>query len=76
MGLVKDFRTDDLEDSMTQCFYTELAAEYTEGLCSIWAQGFRSWIQDFVSDVTNPANGHMQFQCDPFEEQVHQQRRG
>jgi len=76
MGLVKDLRTDDLEDSMTQCFYTELAAEYPEGLCGIWAQGFRSWIQDFISDVTNPTHGYMQLQCDPLEEQVHQQHRG
>ena len=67
MGLVKDLRTDDSEDSMTQCFYTELAAEYPEGLCNIWAQGFRLWIQDFLSAVADPTDANMQWQCDTRE---------
>ena len=48
LGLVQDFRTNDSEHSNAQCFYTELAAEYPEGLCNVWAQGFRLWIQDFT----------------------------
>jgi hypothetical protein len=36
MGLVEDFRT----ENGGKVWYTELAAEYPEGLCKTWAQEF------------------------------------
>jgi hypothetical protein len=36
MGIVEDYR----EQNAKQVFYTELAAEYPEGLCSMWAASF------------------------------------
>jgi hypothetical protein len=39
IGLVEDFRGEDSK----QVFYTELAAEYPEGLCSLWAKGFHKY---------------------------------
>ena len=57
MGLVQDFRTSDAKHSDTQCFYTELAAEYPEGLCNVWARGFRLWIQDFIVQCMSERSG-------------------
>jgi hypothetical protein len=41
IGLVEDFR----EEIATRVFYTELAAEYPEGLCNLWASGFHEFDQ-------------------------------
>jgi hypothetical protein len=42
VGLVEDFRSKDAG----RVFYTELAAEYPEGLCNIWAEAAMSWLGD------------------------------
>jgi hypothetical protein len=39
IGLVEDFRGEDSK----QVFYTELASEYPEGLCSLWAKNFHEY---------------------------------
>jgi len=65
VGLVQDYRTHEAELAGEKCFYTALAAEYPEGLCKAWAQDFRSWIQWFIADATDPANGYAQTLQDP-----------
>ena len=40
IGFVKDFRW----EGATDCFYTELAAEYPEGLCNAWASSALTWV--------------------------------
>jgi hypothetical protein len=42
MGLVNDFRGEDSK----RVFYTELAAEYPEGLCSMWATSFYDYCRN------------------------------
>ena len=44
IGVVKDFR----EVEGRSAFYTELASEYPEGLCNLWAKGFREHFKDSV----------------------------
>ena len=39
MGIVKDYRETDTK----RVFYTELAAEYPEGLCNMWAECFHKF---------------------------------
>jgi hypothetical protein len=39
IGLVEDFR----EEDSKQVFYTELASEYPEGLCNLWAESFHEY---------------------------------
>jgi hypothetical protein len=48
IGLVADLRSADEE----QVFYTELAAEYPEGLCNRWAGGLGAWL---AKDGSHPA---------------------
>ena len=48
VGFVQDFRSSSVEE----CFYTELAAEYPEGLCNEWAQGFSDWAAKRITSPT------------------------
>jgi len=66
VGLVQDYRTHEAELAGEKCFYTALAAEYPEGLCKAWAQDFRSWIQWFIADATDPSNGYAQMHLSPM----------
>jgi hypothetical protein len=53
IGVVEDFR----EKSSKQVFYTELAAEYPEGLCSLWAKDFHKYCKRAEDDRREEAGG-------------------
>jgi hypothetical protein len=53
MGIVEDYR----EPNAKKVFYTELAAEYPEGLCSMWAASFHEYSKQAEGEHAKRAHG-------------------